>query len=343
MYSFREIEDKGKWDAFVDDCDPNTFLGAWAWGEVETDIGRKVYRLGIFDGEALVGALPAVVLHARRGSILLCPHGPLFSKDIPAPISAEALLQIRSELERIGRAEKCVCVRMCPLWFDTEENRKLFSACGFRPAPIHVYSELSWILDITPREDELLKQMKKNTRYGIRKAEKDGVMVASSTSPDDVDIFWDLYINTATRHGFVVYPRTLIDAEFRRFAAAGRARWYFAEYQGEVLSAALIVYSGTTAFYHHGASSHALGAITPGEALQWRVIQDAKARGLRRYNFWGVVPDEAVAHPWAGLSKFKKGFGGYAEAYLHAQDFPLGSRYWITWGIETARRWKRNV
>ena len=343
MYSFKEITDRGAWDRFIDACNTNTFLDSWSWSEVESDIGRTVYRLGIFEDGAQIGAVLAVVLVARRGSILLCPHGPVFSKDIPISAYSDAVAAMRTELGVIGRKEGCVCIRVCPLMFDSAENRELFAVNGFRSAPIHVYSELSWMLDITPEEEELLKQMKKNTRYGIRKAEKDGVTVTSSVDPEDLELFWDLYIKTADRHGFVVYPKKLINAEFRRFAEQGRARWYFAHFQNEIISAALIVYGSTTAFYHHGASAHALGSITPGEALQWKIIQDARSHGLVRYNFWGVVPDEADSHPWAGLSRFKKGFGGYAEAYLRAQDIPLSSKYWITWAIEIIRKWKRKV
>ncbi|MBV9349635.1 MAG: peptidoglycan bridge formation glycyltransferase FemA/FemB family protein [Patescibacteria group bacterium] len=340
MFSFKEITEEKIWNEFVLSCDPNTFLNSFAWGEVETDLGRKVIRIGIFDGNEQIGALLAVLVPARRGSILLCPHGPLVKDRVSIE---EVLPDVRDELSRIGRIEKCVCVRICPLLSDIPEHRKIFSSCGFKPAPIHVYSELSWILDITPPEAALLSGMKKNTRYGIRKAEKDGVTVSSSIAVEDIDTFWRLYVRTADRQGFVVYPRSMIEAEFRRFAERGKARWYFAKFQETLVSAALIVYSDTTAFYHHGASLHATGSITPGEALQWKIIKDAKASGLKRYNFWGVVPDDQPKHPWAGLSKFKKGFGGYPEAYVHAQDLPLSLRYWIMWAIETFRRWKRRV
>lgn len=341
MYSFRNIIDEKVWDAFIDRADPNTFLSSWAWSDVEEDLGRGVHRIGIFDGERQIGAFLAVAHRARRGRILICPHGPVLEAGVS--LNTDILRSVREKLRRIGDEERCVCARMCPLIFDSAENRSLFASCGFRRAPLHAYSELSWVLDITSTEDVLLKNMRKNTRYGIRKAEKDGIEVSSSENPDDLPLFWDLYLETAQRHHFVVYPKELIESEFKRFAARSRARWYFARFRGEVVSAALITYSATTAFYHHGASLHAASSITSSEALQWRIIQDAKARGLKRYNFWGVVPDDENAHPWAGLSRFKKGFGGSAEAYLHAQDVPLSTWYWMLWAIELLRKWKRHL
>jgi peptidoglycan pentaglycine glycine transferase (the first glycine) len=135
----------------------------------------------------------------------------------------------------------------------------------------------------------------------------------------------------------------MIEREFACFSERDRARWYFAYYKGEAVSTALIIFGAHSAFYHHGASLQAHSAITPSELLQWRVIQDAKARGLQSYNFWGVVPDELTGHPWAGLSRFKKGFGGRAEEYVHAQDYPLSWKYGITYIIESLRKWKRGV
>ena len=73
------------------------------------------------------------------------------------------------------------------------------------------------------------------------------------------------------------------------------------------------------------------------------MIQEAKKRGCTLYNFWGVSPDNKPKHPWAGLSLFKKGFGGFEETYLHAQDKPLTKKYWLNYIIETVRRLKRRL
>jgi lipid II:glycine glycyltransferase (peptidoglycan interpeptide bridge formation enzyme) len=61
------------------------------------------------------------------------------------------------------------------------------------------------------------------------------------------------------------------------------------------------------------------------------------------YNFWGVVPETATKHPWAGLSTFKRGFGGAEEQYVHAKDLPLSLKYWLTYTIEKVRKMKRRL
>lgn len=350
MYTIQPITDRKVWDDFVDAATPSTFLHAYAWGEVEEDMGKKIFRFGVFEtgenqkkAEKLVAVFLVSVVRARRGDFLLCPHGPIFSKEISSAAISDIFSAIKGELVMIGKTENCDFIRICPILLDTPDHGRIFSELGLREAPIHVYTELSWILDITPSSEQLLSQMKKNTRYGIRKAERDGIVVRSSADPADIEVFWKVYSLTAERQKFVPYSKKYIASEFARFAEDDRARWFFAKYNDEIVSTALVIFGKNSAFYHHGASLHAHSAITPSEFLQWNIIQEAKARGCTRYNFWGVVPDEKMNHPWAGLSNFKKGFGGFAEKYVHAKDYPLTPQYMLTYVIETVRRWKRRV
>jgi lipid II:glycine glycyltransferase (peptidoglycan interpeptide bridge formation enzyme) len=62
---------------------------------------------------------------------------------------------------------------------------------------------------------------------------------------------------------------------------------------------------------------------------------------MARYNFWGIAPEGKKNHPWNGLTGFKKGFGGEAHEYLHAQDLPCSPLYILPKTIETIRRIKK--
>ncbi len=355
MYSIKEINDKKVWDVFVDEQKSSTFMHSFAWGEAEKALGKKVFRFGIFKtqdtkashrpidmSDTQVGAAQVVLLRARRGTLLLCPHGPIIAMTEQGTELIDILSVLKTHLVTLGKSEKCDAIRISPILFSNEHNRQAFKNLGFRKAPIHVYPELSWILDISVSEDTLLLGMKKNTRYGIRKAEKDGITVSSTANLKDFETFWNIYADTAKRQSFVPHPKKFVQAEYEHFAAEDRARVYFAHCKGEIISTAMIIYSSYSAFYHHGASKIHSG-ITPGELLQWQVIRDAKARGLTKYNFWGVVPEGKKDHAWARLDKFKKGFGGFEEMYVPTQDYRLSPKYLLTYMIESVRRIKRRV
>jgi lipid II:glycine glycyltransferase (peptidoglycan interpeptide bridge formation enzyme) len=57
--------------------------------------------------------------------------------------------------------------------------------------------------------------------------------------------------------------------------------------------------------------------------LHWEIILDAKKQNLKEYNFLGVAPNEDQNHPWAGITRFKKQFGGYQADILGSFDLPL--------------------
>jgi len=349
MPTLEPITDKHLWDSFMARVQPSTFIHSWTWGTFEHELGREIIRFGVFDDQKKLRAIAlAVKTVARRGTFLLCPHGPIIDLGQGSEQEKEKEFEtyiaiVLKELVRLGKEMKCDFVRISTPIIETPERVQAFRKAGFRDAPIHVHSRISSILDVTKPEQELLALMKKNARYGIRKAERDGIVVASSHKPEDLEIFWNIYQETVQNNSFVPYPKSFLDKEFRAFEKEGSARWYFASHNGKVVSAAMIIFTPWSAFYHHGASARISGGITPSELLQWRIIEDAKAHGCKYYNFWGVVPDADEEHPWAGFSRFKKSFGGYAEHYVPAQDHPLTKKYFLTWAIERFRKWKRGV
>lgn len=336
----RPVESKQEWEAFVAACRPNTFLQSWEWGEFNRVTGNPAVRLGAYDGERLVGCALVITIKARRGSFLFCPHGPIVREGGDA---ASVLRTLVASLRDMAKRSGCAFIRFSPLLADTDEHRRLFNGLGFRPAPIHVHPELSWILDVRPAEEDLLKAMRKTTRYSIRKAESDGVRIRMSRDPDDVETFWVVYQATVDRQNFTPFSKAYLRREFETFAEHDRAAWFFGSYNGEVISAAMVIFDGHSGYYHQGASIQKYPKITASYLLQWRAIQEAKRRGCSSYNFWGISPENRPKHPWAGLSLFKKGFGGVAEPYVHAQDLVLRPRYWLTWALETARRIKRGL
>ncbi|MFQ5615997.1 MAG: peptidoglycan bridge formation glycyltransferase FemA/FemB family protein [Anaerolineales bacterium] len=341
--SFSQIETREEWDHFVQNQPYYSFLHSWEWGNFNELQGDEIFRpeqvvrLGMYVDGALAGAALLLRVRARRGRYLFCPHGPLMDWQN----TEQAKTFIRHILD-LGRKTGAWFVRFSPLIpeEDTEAQRPL-REMGFRPAPIHEHAEETWLLDISPEENDLLMGCRKGTRNLIRRAKKDGVEIIQSDNVDDLAIFDQLYADTATRHDFVPYSLKFLRREFETFHEQDRAKLFFARYQGNYISGAVILYYGKTAFYHHGASSSKFRKVPGNHGLQWASILEAKRRGCTTYNFWGIAPEDAPEHPWKGLTFFKKGFGGYRIDFMHAHDRILSPLYWVTYWVETARRKKR--
>ena len=87
-----------------------------------------------------------------------------------------------------------------------------------------------------------------------------------------------------------------------------------------------------TAVYYYGASSDEYRNVMAPYLVQWTAIQEAKKRGCETYDFLGVAPpfdgaqdlrDDVVDHPWAGVTSFKKKFGGEGVEFSEPFDLVL--------------------
>jgi lipid II:glycine glycyltransferase (peptidoglycan interpeptide bridge formation enzyme) len=100
---------------------------------------------------------------------------------------------------------------------------------------------------------------------------------------------------------------------------------FIAEFEGKVVSAALMMTFGDTVTYWKGAWSGEHGNRYPNEALQWSAIQWAKSRGYRYYDFGGINRAFAkgalaghVSNQKHSVASYKLGFGGQIELFPEA-------------------------
>jgi len=292
--------DKKTWDEFVFKFAPMALFQSWDWGELENKLGHKVWRLTWPKGIAQVVKVPA-----RRGTFLHIRHGPV------GDINFEDVI-------RLAKEEHAWFIRISP-------QLEKFAKKGFVPAPIHAMdAELCWVLDLHSSEEELFAGMRKTTRYEIKHSS------ATVAKSKDIEKFMYLYDETSKRHQFIEH--TGIREEFETLDCD----LFLASHNKELLAAAIIVYFGDEAIYHHGASvPNKVGASY---RIQWEAIREAKKRGKKLYNFWGIAPEGSLNHPWRGLTIFKTGFGGWEVKFMHAMDYPVSPLYIIPKTIEEVRK-----
>ncbi|MBU0975839.1 MAG: peptidoglycan bridge formation glycyltransferase FemA/FemB family protein [Patescibacteria group bacterium] len=330
----KKITNKTTWEDFVLTQGYNSHFQSWNWGEFERSQGNKFENLGIYEGSKLIGLLPTKCVRARRGKYLQLRHGPIFD------FSDTKLLKYFVDfIYKKAKNEGFWFVRISPLIPIEDEEKYSNELSGFKPCSLHNNdSELTWILNITKGEDDILANMRKNTRYYIRKAERDGVKIEKTKDLDKMEEFWQIYQNTVQRQKWAAYSREYITKEFQSFLADDQIDLYLAKYNGKYIAASLILYYGKQAIYHHSGSLSAYSKIPASYLIQWEAIKESRNRGLKYYNFWGIAPIEKVGeeyeieegHPWEGLSFFKQGFGGGPRQFMHAKDLPVSPLYNLT-------------
>ncbi|MFH2062539.1 MAG: peptidoglycan bridge formation glycyltransferase FemA/FemB family protein, partial [bacterium] len=180
--------------------------------------------------------------------------------------------------------------------------------------------------------------MKPKTRYNIRLAEKRGVTVRQADPLDgatyakDIASFQSLLAETADRDEFRTHSPDYYEQMLRSLAVNKSdemsVRLFLAEHDGQPLAGALVSGFGDMATYLHGASSSEKRELMAPHQLHWQIMLWAKQAGFRKYDFWGVAPEGAAAdHPWAGVTRFKLGFGGERKSYVGTWELP-GHRFW---------------
>jgi len=344
----QEINKKEVWEDFLLERGEKTFLSSWNWGEFNRMMGNRIWRLGVFDRNKLVGLALVSKIIAKRGIFLLIQHGPSFAKAMEdsAGYRKELFEFFFQELKKIGKEEGASFIRMNPLWESNQENQDILKSFGFREAPMHANAyEAAWKLDITLPEDELLKNMRKTTRYLIRQTLKNqDITVEKSKELDGLEIYQRLNEEVAKRQRFVPFSSEFMKNEFEVFSKDNQVLWFFGKYKGEVAAGALVVFWSGIGFYHQAASRAKYTKFSIPYLLSWEAIKEAKQRGCVLFDFWGYVdPKENPKHPWAGPTLFKIGFGGQPHLYLKTQDLPLSKKYWLTFLFEKLRRTKRRL
>ena len=184
--------------------------------------------------------------------------------------------------------------------------------------------EHNWVLKINRPEEQLFSEMKQKGRYNIKIAQKNDIKINSSSIPGkELDAFYKHYSETGKRHHISYRGKSYFEALLEILGKSGYASVYTACFQNTPLASAIILYYGDAALYLYGGSAEIQRNLMAPYLLHWEIIKEAKERGFSEYNFLGVAPDDNHKHPWAGITRFKKQFGGEQVDIIGSYDLPL--------------------
>lgn len=272
-----------EWDKKVIDLG-GSILQSYVWGQFQQALGYKVHR---FDSVDYINQLIELPLLAGK-KYYYSPRGPLGNvAAAQADIKKLAADDHNAVFARIEPAEAVALPR---------------SAKDIQPTH-------DWLLDLTQSEEQLLSGMKPKTRYNINLAERKGVKIREGKKDDLLSVY-KLLMETAGRGQFRLHPQEyywqiweVLNPDFVKILIA--------EYNGTPLACMILTLFGSTATYLHGGSSVRMKEAMAPYLLHWEAIKLSKRLGFAYYDFGGVAPISEANHSWSGISRFKRGFGGF--------------------------------
>ncbi|MBI3952692.1 MAG: peptidoglycan bridge formation glycyltransferase FemA/FemB family protein [Candidatus Doudnabacteria bacterium] len=274
--------DQKAWDEKIIDLG-GSILQSYAWGRFQEELGNKVIR---FSGPTYSASAVGLPLPMGK-KYYYCPKGPV----------GEAADNL-ADLKTLGEDKNVIFVRL-------EPQKPILLPVAAK----EVQPKTNWVLSVDQTEDQLLVGMKPKTRYNINLAFRKGVVVREGGASDLVSL-WQMMLETAARNKFQLHPQNYYLKMFE-ILAPKHLKILVASYQGKPLAGMILTLFSDSATYLHGGSSAANKEAMAPYLLHWEAIRLAKSFGCKFYDFGGIASNNDSRHAWSGISRFKKGFGGF--------------------------------
>ena len=293
-FSLYNESEMNQWDDFVKSCTEGTIfhLSCWIKAIHETySIEPLLYVLKNNDG-ILTGVFPfflikSPVIGARIVSLPFSDYcGPLY---IDEHDGYEFVCNIINENKNN--------INYIEIRSKLPENADLLCHNYFK---CHV-------LELLPDPEEVHKKLDRKTiRYGIRKAEKSGIVIREDNSDAGIEEFYRLNRMTRKKHGVPSQPIKFFKKLYEHLVSKDHAFILLAEDNSQVVAAGCFSKLNDTIYYKYNASDNdylASTKKTPNHLLTWHAIEKACREGYRFLDFGRTSPDNI------GLMRYKEMWG----------------------------------
>ena len=321
--------DRDEWQALLERHASGDFLHDWAWASVAELDGQPQRRFVLTEDSRPVAIAAAQARQLAGGrSFWYVPHGPVL--EYAADEASRRVAATLDGLRDAGRRERAIAVKIEPRVEAGAPELFALSGHRLRPTPGTLQVAQTRIVELNADDEKMLAGFDKDTRYSVRRAEREGVTVRVLREAEDlrsIDALHQLVEATQQRAGFPMPPLARYRAAWSALAGAGRARILEARVGDELMASGMLVVEGGRSFYlFSGSRREAVGEQKryASYALQWAMMRDARDSGVRYHDLWGIAPHDAGPdHPWHGVGLFKKGFGGREVTWAGSWDLVI--------------------
>lgn len=308
-------------------------IQSWQWGNFKEKTGVEIERVGVFDGKKLRSAYQLTFhsipkLDYRVGYF---PKGPMPDK------------QMLIALQKLGNEKKAIFIKLEPQVKkqDKDSSLQTLERDFYFQKGKDIFTPYTFQVDLTRSEEELLAAMKPKTRYNVRLAQKNGVVVSQDNSKLAFAEYLRLTFETTKRQKFYAHDEKYHKKMWETLSPAGIAHLLKATWKGKTLASWIVFVFNGVLYYPYGASSSEHRNLMASNLVMWEAMLFGKRMNCRLFDLWGCLgPDPDPKDPWYGFHRFKAGFGGELVEFIGAYDLVIYPQLYSLYNIADKLRWK---
>ncbi len=217
--------DRDAWQAFLEMTSAGDFLHDWAWADVAAFDGQPQRRYLLLEDDVVVAIAAAQERSLVAGrTFWYVPRGPVL--DWSSPQAAARLRSLLIGLRIAAKQHRAVAVMLEPRLASGDPAAALIDARGLRHTPDTLQVGQTRLVELAD-DEALLAGFDKDTRYGVRRAAREGVtvtVVEGATDATAIDALHGLVRRDAATSGLPDAPARALSGRMDGIGRCGTCR-----------------------------------------------------------------------------------------------------------------------
>jgi lipid II:glycine glycyltransferase (peptidoglycan interpeptide bridge formation enzyme) len=284
-----DTEELSAWDRLVNRTPGTDVTQFSGWARLRRQVGfASLYLLAHQAGE-LVGGAQLMTRHIPvLGTLGYLPYGPLVAPD--TPVADDVRYALADALAMLGR-RRLRMLFVQPPEGEQDLTRELLRR-GFRPSSADIAPRGSIRIDLTADLAEIRGRFGKSLKSWTNKWKSRNVTVRVGDEKD-VPLLAALMAVSSARQGYRCLPVDYIRTLYRELAPTEHAAIFVGEVHSVPVAAALVTRCGDMVRGRLSGFDRREDSIrlSVPAAIRWEILQWAKARGYRWFDFGGLRPE----------------------------------------------------
>lgn len=264
----------------------------------------------------------------KLGNSLWWYHGPIIHDQ---ENRNEILSIILSSVDKIAMENKIVNIRGISSPFLKQFPSKIFEKFGYKPEP-----KLTFVINLNQNLDDLYNFLKKDTRYYIRKSEKEGFVFETAKDMEGFEKFQEFKIEAKKREGKKTSRKQhFYEKHWKILKQNECEEVLLARTDGKIKGTILTLFFNGNMIQH--ALSNAPEEELVGTFLTWNTIKWAQKMNMNTFDFAGVDPSPKTKKE-KGIYFYAEKFGGEKIDFFSYTKILDKKKYYLSTGLKNPRK-----